>query len=194
MIRARRKDPKAVHLYPSATVGARKIRQNKPYEYLNGDRVSFPVPLLTLHASAEQRLLRRGELQQYADDLGDFHFRSDGLRQTIGSAVMLPTVAISKLINAAIGELSDKPAEPLGDGPIKYVWRDTKSAIGNTLGAAGKLVTLHPIQALGRGAKAVVDGLDVVFPDTILDLGSDVFGHINRKTRHSASSAFATAA
>lgn len=103
---------------------------------------------------------------------------------------MAPAVAITKVGNAIAGEFSPRPADALGEGILKYTTRDVKSLIGNTAGAVGNLLTLHPLRAAGNVLKGGIDALDIVAVDPWLDVGSGLVGH----TRRQASSALSTAA
>ena len=143
-----------------------------------------------LHGSAEHRLVRRGDLKQFGKDLNDYHIRTDNPLAMAGSVVMAPAVAVTKVGNALAGEFSDRPAEPLGDGFLKYTARDIKSLAGNTLSAVGNLLTLHPLRAAGNVLKGGLDALDIVVVDPRLDVGSGLVGHTRRQT----SSVLATAA
>lgn len=103
---------------------------------------------------------------------------------------MAPAVAITKVGNAIAGEFSPRPADALGEGILKYTVRDVKSLVGNTAGAVGNLLTLHPLRAAGNVLKGGLDALDIVAVDPVLDIGSGIVGHTRRKT----SSALALAA
>lgn len=94
---------------------------------------------------------------------------------------MAPVVAITKVGNAIAGEFSPRPADPLGEGFLKYTTRDVKSLIGNTAGAVGNLLTLHPLRAAGNVLKGGMDALDIVAVDPALDIGSGIVGHTRRK-------------
>ncbi|MDD4628245.1 MAG: hypothetical protein PHE68_02505 [Candidatus Peribacteraceae bacterium] len=138
----------------------------------------------------EARLLRRGDLKQFGEDLNDFHIRTDNPLAMAGSLVMAPAVAVTKLGNAIGGEFSDRKAVPLGEGFLKYTTRDIQSLVGNTASAIGNLLTLRPLRAAGNAVKGALDGLDLV-TDPFLDVGTGFFGHTNRQA---AASAAATAA
>jgi len=129
----------------------------------------------------EARLLRRGDLKQFGEDLSDFHIRTDNPLAMAGSLVMAPAVAVTKLGNAIGGEFSDRKAVPLGEGFLKYTTRDIQSLVGNTASAIGNLLTLHPLRAAGNVVKGTLDGLDLA-TDPFLDIGSGIFGHTRRKT------------
>jgi len=139
--------------------------------------------------SAERRMLRKGDIGQFAKDLNQFHIRTDDPIAMAGSVLMAPVVAITKAGNAIAGEFSPRPADPLGEGILKYTARDVKSLIGNTAGAVGNLLTLHPLRAAGNILKGGMDALDIVV-DPLLDMGSGLVGH----TRRQVSSALSTAA
>ncbi len=128
----------------------------------------------------EHRLMQKGDIGQLIEDTNQFHVRGDSARRFAGSLIMAPAVAITKFGNAAVGMLSDREAEPLQEGMIKYTSRDVRSAVGNLFQAAKNLVTLHPIKAVGNTAKAVMDGIDVPF-DVALDAGSAIFDHNQKK-------------
>ena len=140
-------------------------------------------------SSAERRLLYKGDIGQFAKDLNDFHIRTDDPIAMAGSVLMAPAVAVTKIGNAIGGELSDRTAEPLGDSIVKYTARDVKSLIGNTVGAVGNLLTLHPLRAAGNVLKGGLDAMDIVAVDPWLDVGSGIVGH----TRRQVSSSLATA-
>lgn len=108
---------------------------------------------------------------------------------------MAPAALILKGPNALVGAMtSDQPAEPLGEGPIKYTVRDVKSLAQNTLAAAGNLLTLHPLRATGNVIKGGFDAWDLATTDIPLDLASDIVGHVNRKTRSRISASLSAAA
>ncbi len=141
-------------------------------------------------SAKEERLIAKNDIDQFGRDIADFHIRGDGVLPAVGSVIMAPAVAFAKIGNAIAGEFSDEQAEPLRDGGLKYISRDIRSA-GRNLFAAGKnLVTLHPLRAAGNLVKAGFDGVDIVFFDPVLDVGSGVFGHQNR-VRHSVQSTLA---
>ncbi|MFA5272932.1 MAG: hypothetical protein WC353_02105 [Candidatus Peribacter sp.] len=142
------------------------------------------------HASAERRLIRRGDLAQLGKDIDAFHIRTDDPIAAAGSVVMAPAVAVTKIGNALGGEFSDLPAQPLGEGVFKYTMRDIASLGGNTLSAAKNLLTLHPIRAAGNVLKGGLDALDIITVDPVLDIGSGLAGH----TRRQVSNVLATAA
>lgn len=141
------------------------------------------------HAPAERRLLKRGDIGQFWKDLNEFHVRTDDPVATAGAVIMAPAVALTKVGNAIAGEFSPRKAEPLGDGIVKYTARDIRSLIGNTAGAVGNLLTLHPLRAAGNVLKGGMDALDIVAVDPWLDVGSGLVGH----TRRQASSALSLA-
>lgn len=165
------------------------------FTYEGGSGVKYGC--MTLRPSriglGEARLLRKGDIKQAWEDLKDFHVRADGFLPTVGSFVMAPIVFASKAGNAIVGEFSPNEAEPLGEGGLKYISRDVRSAAGNLLGAVKNLNPLdfHPIRAVGNVAKAGFDGLDIVVTDPLIDLGSGAFGHQNRKTRSAISETLA---
>lgn len=135
----------------------------------------------SVHGIAESRLIGRGDLKQFGKDVNDYHIRTDNPLAMAGSIIMAPAVALTKLGNAVVGEFSDRTAEPLSEGMLKYTGRDIKSLIGNTASAVKNLLTLHPLRAAGNVAKGAMDGLDLV-TDPFLDVGSGIFGHTRRKT------------
>ena len=130
------------------------------------------------------RLIAKGDIGQLTRDIGDFHLRADDPLALAGSVIRAPAVGITKIGNAIAGEFSSEQAEPLGEGGLRYISRDIRSAGRNLFAAAKNLVTLHPIRAAGNLVKAGFDGVDIVFIDPVLDVGSGVFGHQN-KVRHS---------
>ncbi len=135
-------------------------------------------------SAREMRLIAKGDIGQLTRDIGDFHLRADDPLALAGSVIMAPAVGITKIGNAIAGEFSSEQAEPLGEGGLRYISRDIRSAGRNLFAAAKNLVTLHPIRAAGNLVKAGFDGVDIVFIDPVLDVGSGVFGHQN-KVRHS---------
>lgn len=130
-------------------------------------------------------MLRKGDLGQFGKDLNEFHVRTDDPIAMAGSVLMAPAVAVTKIGNAIGGEFSDRPAVPLGDGILKYTIRDIKSLVGNTAGAIGNLLTLHPLRAAGNVLKGGMDALDIVAVDPALDIGSGIVGHTRRQVSHS---------
>ena len=140
-------------------------------------------------SSAERRLLKRGDFGQFARDLDEFHVRTDDPIAMAGSVIMAPAVAVTKVGNAIGGEFSDRPAEPLREGIIKYTWRDIKSLAGNTLSAVKNVLTLHPLRAAGNVLKGGLDAVDIVAVDPLLDLGSGLVGHTRRQISHSLATA-----
>lgn len=141
----------------------------------------------------EARLLRKNDIRQGWEDLRDFHLRADGLLPAVGTLVMAPAVLFSKTGNAIIGQFSPNEAEPLGEGGLKYISRDVRSAASNVFGAVKNLnpIDFHPIRAAGNLVKAGFDGVDIVIVDPFLDIGSGAFGHQNRKTRSAISETLA---
>jgi len=137
----------------------------------------------------EHRIIMRGDLKQFGKDLNDYHIRTDDPIATVGSVVMAPAVALTKVGNAIAGEFSDRTAEPLDEGAFKYTARDIKSLIGNTASSVKNLLTLHPLRAAGNVIKGAFDGLDLTL-DPFLDVGSGIVGHTRRQT----SATLATAA
>ena len=135
----------------------------------------------SVHGMTEARLIRRGDIRQFGKDVNDYHIRTDDPLAMAGSVIMAPAVAITKVGNAIAGEFSDRTAEPLGDGVLKYTTRDIKSLVGNTASAVKNVLTLHPLRAAGNVIKGAFDGLDLV-TDPFLDVGSGIFGHTRRKT------------
>lgn len=131
-------------------------------------------------SAKEERLIARGDIKQWGRDIDDFHIRADDPLATAGSVIMAPAVAITKIGNAIAGEFSTEQAEPLKGGGIKYISRDVRSAGKNILAAGKNLLTLHPLRAAGNVLKAGFDGLDIVFVDPLLDIGSGISGHQNR--------------
>lgn len=152
------------------------------------------MTLFLSYSAKESRLIYEGDLRQLGRDINDYHIRADDPLAAAGSVVLAPAAGISKFGNALVGEFSDAPAEPLGEGGLKYISRDIRSAGTNLLAAGKNLVTLHPIKATGNVLKAGFDGVDVVLVDPLLDIGSGAFGHNNRKTRYAVSQTLATAA
>lgn len=166
--------------------GITDVQKSKDFLIATSDTLYNDRLMNSLHqwSAKEQRLILRGDIGQLTRDIGDFHVRADGPLETVGSVVMPVAVGVTKVGNAIAGLFSSEQAEPLAEGGMKYTSRDIRSA-GRNLVAAGKnLVTLHPLRAAGNLVKTVFDGVDIVFVDPVLDVGSGVFGHQNR-VRHS---------
>lgn len=142
------------------------------------------MKLFSSWSAKEQRLIAKGDFGQLTRDIGDFHVRADGPLETLGSAIMPVAVGVTKIGNTIVGAFSSEEAEPLGDGGLKYISRDVRSAGRNLLAFGKNVITLHPLRATGNLVKAGFDGADIVFVDPVLDVGSGVFGHQN-KVRHS---------
>ncbi len=132
---------------------------------------------------SETRLLRKGDIEQFGRDLHNYHVRTDGNLQTVGSVFMAPAAFIAKFPNAIAGAVGEQPAEALPEGHLKYMRRDAKSAITNLLGG---VLTLRP----GKILKGAFDTLDLLTIDPLLDAGSAIFGH----TRKQVDSRLSTAA
>lgn len=145
-------------------------------------------------STREHRLCAKGDLRQFGRDLTDFHARTDGPLETVGSAIMLPAVAITKVGNAIAGEFSDQEPTELREGAFKYTGRDVRSLMSNAGAAVKNLLTLHPVKAAGNVIKGTFDALDLTV-DPFLDVGASIVGHQNRQTRSRAVDAmYATAA
>lgn len=139
----------------------------------------------------ERRLLRRGDIKQSWNDLKDFHVRAESPWQAAGSVIMAPAVFVAKAGNAIVGEFSPQEAEPLGDGGLKYISRDVRSAAKNLFGGVKHLATLHPVKALGSVLKAGWDATEILIADPLLDIGSNAFGHQSRRTRSAVAATLA---
>jgi hypothetical protein len=146
-----------------------------------------------LSSSAEQRLIRKGDIGQLGRDIKDFHIRADDPLAAAGSVVMAPAAAIAKAGNAIVGSFSPEPAVPLGESGFKYIARDVQSLANNAVGAVRNLLTLHPLRAAGNVVKGAFDAVDLVTVDPLLDVGSGIFGHQN-KVRRSVGSTLGMAA
>jgi len=129
----------------------------------------------------EHRLIGRGDLRALGQDIDQFHLRADDPIAAIGAVPMALAAGVTKVGNAIAGEFSDAPPERLGDGPFKYIERDVRSTVNNVLNLGKNILTFRPVKALGNVAKGALDFIDLAIVDPILDVGSDVFGHINRK-------------
>ncbi len=132
-------------------------------------------------SSAEQRLIRHGDIEQLYRDTRDYHIRADDPLAAAGTVVMAPAAALAKAGNAIAGVFSPEEAVPLEEGGFKYTARDIKSLAGNTAGAIKNLLTLHPIKAAGNVLKGAFDAVDIVTVDPLLDVGSGIFGHQKKR-------------
>lgn len=156
--------------------------QGKMHDFFDmgarADENGFPMR----HSEREHRLCAKGDFGKFVSDLKEFHARTDGPLETVGSAVMLPAVALTKVGNAIAGEFSDQEAPELREGAFKYTGRDIRSLMGNAGAAVKNLLTLHPVKAAGNVLKGTFDALDLTV-DPFLDIGSSIVGHQNRATR-----------
>lgn len=134
-------------------------------------------------SAKEARLIHKGDFRQLGRDINEHHLRADDPLAAAGSVIMAPAVAISKAGNALVGEFSSAEAQPLDDGGLAYIRKDIGSAAKNLFETGKNIVTLHPLRALGSGAKTVFDAVDLVTVDPLLDVGSAIFGHTQTKTR-----------
>jgi hypothetical protein len=134
-------------------------------------------------SAQEMRLIQKGDLRQLGSDIRDFHLRADDPLALAGAPIMAGAAAIAKIPNAIVGQFSSEEAIPLGEGGLAYTTRDIRSAASNLLATGKNILTLHPLRAVGSAAKTVFDALDVVTVDPLLDIGTGVFGHQNKKTR-----------
>lgn len=138
-----------------------------------------------LFISAERRLLKKGDLKQFASDLNEFHLRRDDPIAMAGSVVMAPAALILKGPNALVGAaLNSRQADPLGEGPLAYTRRDVWSLLGNTFEAGKNLITLHPLRAGGNIIKGAFDASDLL-TDPFLDAGAAIVGHTRRQVSNS---------
>ncbi|MDA1208725.1 MAG: hypothetical protein O2904_01690 [bacterium] len=126
---------------------------------------------------------------QVLKDTGRFHFRADGIRQTIGAPIMSIAHPVGKIGNGVVKDLGnlfldegDKIApEPLGNGSLKHLRRDIPSIARNTGNAVVNLITLHPLRATGNLINAGADAFDIAIVDPLLDGGNLIFGHEDEK-------------
>jgi len=138
------------------------------------------TPFAALVGIREHRLIGRGDLRALGEDIDQFHLRADDPIAAVGAVPMALAAGVTKVGNAIVGELSDAPPERLGNGPLKYMERDVRSTISNVLNFGKNVLTFRPVKAVGNAIKGA---FDLAIVDPMLDVGSDVFGHINRNRR-----------
>ena len=134
----------------------------------------------------EKRLIAISHIGQLGKDISRKHLRTDGVLETAGAVPLAVGAGVTKIGNAIAGDVgkalgAQNEPIPLPEGNLAYMQKDTASLIDNTLGAAGNLLTLHPLRATGNIVKGVFDAADILVVDPFLDGGTALFGHAYSK-------------